>query len=397
MVDPCDEHSVRPLSSTCGEDVPEIAGDRGKAAQAEQSGSASREQEADIEDLEATAQHPKVARKPVAPTNAMALEHEPHHAEYRDWCKHCVAGRGVCHLHRTTEKDYINLEFGVDFALMTLKGEIEHVFRIREEDEVGASAVLVGYDHRSRGIWAMAVDQKGPTGSSIAWMESKLNQAGCRGTKVVLRSDQEESIIPLKKVVAVKRQAETVSIESPVRDSRANGAFDRTIRTWAAQVRTLHHLEYRIERKMLNASARMSWLTVWPADVFSRYRVQTYGRTSYEFTTGHKGGQPIAVFGEQVMIMHTPLKSSRDKMQSDWDTEYLVGINPGTTEYLIGKDDGVLTCATIRRLPDDEAFDPAILEDIKVRYRDYMIEEASSTPATIRPAPAGVSMPDPEA
>ena len=118
----------------------------------------------------------------------------------------------------------------------------------------------------------------------------------------------------------------------------------------------------------------MSWLTVWAADVFIRYQVRTYGKTSYEFTTGHNGAQPIAMLGEKVMLMHTPSKSSRDEMQTDWDTGFFVGINPGTTEYCIGKDDGVFICATIRRLPDDEAFDPAITDDIKVRYRDYMIE-----------------------
>ena len=45
----------------------------------------------------------------------------------------------------------------------------------------------------------------------------KLDQAGCRGIKVVLKSDQEESIVALKKAVAIMRQAPTVSIESPVR------------------------------------------------------------------------------------------------------------------------------------------------------------------------------------
>ena len=104
-----------------------------------------------------------------------------------------------------------------------------------------------------QGYGRMAVDQKGATESSIAWMLSKLNQAGCRGTKVVLKSDQEESIIALKKAVAIKMQAETVPIESPVRDSRANGAIERTIRAWAARVRTLrHHLEYRLVKKMSN-------------------------------------------------------------------------------------------------------------------------------------------------
>ena len=75
----------------------------------------------------------------------------------------------------------------------------------------------------------MAVDHKGVTESSVAWMDGKLNQAGCRGTKVVLKSDQEESIIAPKKAVAIKRQAETVPIDAPVRDSRANGAMERTM------------------------------------------------------------------------------------------------------------------------------------------------------------------------
>ena len=160
-------------------------------------------------------------------------------------------------------------------------------------------------------------------------MERKLNQAGCRGTKVVLKSDQEESIIALKKAVAIKRQAETVPIESPVLDSRANGAIERTIQVLVAQVRTFrHHLEYRLGKKMSNGSALMSWLTVWAADVLTRYREQTFGKRSYEFTTGHKGAQPIAMFGEKVMFMHTPLKSSRDKIQTDWGTGFVCGHQP---------------------------------------------------------------------
>ena len=71
---------------------------------------------------------------------------------------------------------------------------------------------------------------------------------------------------------------------------------------------------------MMNGSALMSWLTLWAIDVRSRYRVQTYEKTSYERTMGHKGAQPIAVIGEKVMFMHTLAKSSRDRMQTDWDT-----------------------------------------------------------------------------
>ena len=111
--------SVRPLSSTHGEVVSEIAEDREEAEQVGQNESASQELEIDEEELEATARHPRIPRKPVAPTKAIVLEHELHHAEYREWCNHCAAGKGVCHFHRSTDKDHSNPQLIVDYALMT--------------------------------------------------------------------------------------------------------------------------------------------------------------------------------------------------------------------------------------------------------------------------------------
>ena len=78
--------------------------------------------------------------------------------------------------------------------------------------------VLVGYDNDSHGVWALAVDAKGATKPSVQWVKNKIDEAGCSGTPVSLRSDQEESIMALKKAVAIYRQAETVMLESPVRD-----------------------------------------------------------------------------------------------------------------------------------------------------------------------------------
>ena len=85
----------------------------------------------------------------------------------------------------------------------------------------------------------------------------------------------------LKKAVAVMRQAPTVNIESPVRDSQANGSAERTVRTWAAQVRTMrHHLEHRLQHKIPVWSSLMTWLVAWAAEVICRYRLQSNGRTS---------------------------------------------------------------------------------------------------------------------
>ena len=137
----------------------------------------------------------------------------------------------MSHQHRSSTNDNDEAEFSVDYAFMTREGAVEMERDMREVDKVGATPILVGRDHRSKAVWAMATNMKGPTDAAVKWLTGKIDQAGCRGVKVVLKSDQEESIIALKKAVAIIRQAPTVNIESPVRDSQANGNAERAVRT----------------------------------------------------------------------------------------------------------------------------------------------------------------------
>ena len=247
-------------------------------------------------------------------------------------------------------------EFSMDYAFMTNEGKLGYAEDFGSEEIARASPVIVGFDKRSESIWAMAVEAKGVNESSIKWGKERIDESGHIGTKVVIRSDQEDSIVALKRDIAVKRQAETVFLESPVRDSRANGSAERAVRTWAAQVRTLrHHLESKIGIKIPRSSALMSWLVAWAADVLNRYRVRSSGRTSYETISGHKGLQAIAMFGEKVMFKHTTDKAKRNKMESEWDTGYFVGINSRTTEYLVSNGSNVFSTTTIRRMTDDKS------------------------------------------
>ena len=148
-----------------------------------------------------------------------------------------------------------------------------------------------------KAVLAMASNMKGPADSAVKWRTGKIDQAACRGVKVVLKSNQEESIIVPKKAAAVKRQAPTVNIESPVRDSHANGNPERAVRTWAAQLRTMRHrMGFRMQCNIPIHAPLMTWLVSWAADVICRYRIQANGKSCYDNVTGHKGLQPIAMF-----------------------------------------------------------------------------------------------------
>ena len=99
--------------------------------------------------------------RPVGPTKAMVLAHELHHADYRDWCDHCRAGKGVSHQHRTSENDNGDAESSVDYAFMTKEGQFELDRNLNEQDKVGAAPVLVGCDHRSKAIWQWQLSSRG--------------------------------------------------------------------------------------------------------------------------------------------------------------------------------------------------------------------------------------------
>ena len=81
--------------------------------------------------MENAARDPKVAQRPVRLTKAMVLAHELHHVDYRDWCDHCRAGKGVAHQHRSTESDGNEAEFGINYAFMTNEGQFELAKYIR--------------------------------------------------------------------------------------------------------------------------------------------------------------------------------------------------------------------------------------------------------------------------
>ena len=110
----------------------------------------------------------RVARQPYTPTKAEIDAHLPLHTEYRDWCPHCDAGRGISQQHRTsTEAEALGNTISCDSA-----------FHTKEEQEGNMCPILVCYDHRKWDIWAMPMEAKGAIEPAVGWMLGKLDLAG---------------------------------------------------------------------------------------------------------------------------------------------------------------------------------------------------------------------------
>ena len=79
-----------------------------------------------------------------------------------------------------------------------------------------------------------------------------------------------------------------------------------------------------------------------------------------------------------------PNKNNRHKA----DTEFMVGTFVGyvwnTTEYIVVNIDGAFRCRTIRRMIDDQAYDPECVNNVKIRYDDFISDGLKSTFAGVR-------------
>ena len=105
------------------------------------------EAEVDEQEEDVAARDTRVARRPTKPTKAMIQSHDFHHADCRDWCDHCRAGKGVSHQLRLSANDDEEAEFSIDYAFMTREGAVEMERDMKEVDKVGATPILVGCDH----------------------------------------------------------------------------------------------------------------------------------------------------------------------------------------------------------------------------------------------------------
>ena len=312
---------------------------------------------------------PQVAKRPHTPTRAELEAHLPLHLEYRSWCPHCRAGRGISMQHRTDDKREAE-EMGITVSL-------DYCFMSADDSEEDMRAILVCYDHSKKGLWAVPVERKGAQEEVVKWVTEKLEESGYAGVAVTLKSDQEPAMLSLKQAIAVRRKAVTPMIESPVRESKSNGRIERAIRKWQAQFRTIrHHVESRIGEKLENASAIIEWMIVWVADIISKYAIQENGRTSYEMTTQHTVKHKIVGFAERVHYKFKIQDSKKDKTSyADSGTGYFGDIVNRNTQYLVARKEGVVTCSTISRMPEEESYSRECIEHIQVKYTDQIFDD----------------------
>ena len=294
------------------------------------------------------AQAPKGLTQPPAPTPEMVREHNLTHLPFRPWCTACVRGRGKCEPHRrqTGQQSDLYPVFSMDYIA-------EH-----------QAPVLVLFDRRSKGHWAHSLPCKGVGHPYAQWAVTRnLRMTGYR--RIVLKSDNESSLVALARAIKGEWDGEIALENSPRYESRSNGEIERAIQTVSGLARTLKEaLQMESGFSVPDASPLLAWLVDYAGVLTTLFHRGPDGYTPYQRLKGKAWKLPLPRFGETVEAFRRNSHCSKTRWEPRWVPGVFVGVNLYSSEKLIAAGDGIFPAQSLRLRPEPQAFDPALLAAI---------------------------------
>ena len=170
----------------------------------------------------------KVAKSPLEPTAAEIEEHEIlGHVQFRSWCRHCVAARGVGQQHRSQDEE-------PEGTLPTISSD--YAYLSQESEDVMPMVVI--RDRRTKSYAATMVQAKGGDPYAVKFFANFIQHLGYK--KFINKSDNERSLLSLKaKAVESLPGVEAIPKESPEGDHQANGEAENAVKEVKRQVRVM--------------------------------------------------------------------------------------------------------------------------------------------------------------
>ena len=237
----------------------------------------------DIKAEEEGVKHKEV-RPPGEPSKSEVEHHEMTHIPYRSWCAHCVRGRGKSAHHPNKTKD----EDKADRIPMI---EIDYCFQ-KKESETKHVTTLVLKESPSGCIGSIVAPSKGREDYVVRRFIELTKLWGNQKIKIVIKSDGENSIKALAKLVQQRRETErmidadasnagTIIEEAPTNDSASMGGAEKAVQEVEGHVRTwLSHMECKLKTTIEGKLPIIAWLIEHVSTVINRTKVGSDGKTA---------------------------------------------------------------------------------------------------------------------
>ena len=149
---------------------------------------------------------PIISPVPERPTDEEVREHYTTHAPPKSWCPYCAKGRSTNDPHRKQRKEVPDVEAELS-ATPTISVDLMYLY------EKGERPTLVAVDHETGRIWSYALRDKTILGGT-GWIQRRIAQdidnAGHKEAKIMVKSDQEKSMVALQHEIKRLREAKTI-------------------------------------------------------------------------------------------------------------------------------------------------------------------------------------------
>ena len=234
---------------------------------------------------------PKTVHGPKRVSKAERDAHNATHIPYRDWCPHCVKGRGRSTAHKKQTEEDKETDNKVPRILM------DYFYMTEEDRKAHRNPLICIIDEETKERYARAVGQKGlGENREMDWLIKDVSaelkvwgHPGGTGGHIIIKSDGERAIVAVREAVS-KFHGGKVVPEAPARgESQSNGAIEEAGKTIREYVRVLKdQIETNAKIKLSESDNVVQWMVRWSAMMWSRYAVGRDSRTAYERRRGRR-------------------------------------------------------------------------------------------------------------
>jgi hypothetical protein len=313
--------------------------------------------ESEFGEIDAGAREVKKMLDPKKPRADEIEEHCITHLPFRNWCSHCISGRGVGAPHYAGKGDSGMSEMHMDFMF------------IGQEGEPGVTVPVLVVRERSTRMTMAAVVPTKSTGTFVAKrVLAFMHEVGIAYGDLVVKSDQEPAIKSIINEVGRMRAASGCSgryidEDSPVGSSASNGVIERAVQSVQGMTRVLKSaVEERWKASIPTKHPVITWLVEYSAFLLNRFEVSSDGKTSYERCKGKYAKTLGLEFGETLMWRRKPAGGALGKLTSLWGTGMFLGIRGKSGEIIVGDASGVWKTRTVRRVPIEDRWPTAAID-----------------------------------
>ena len=287
------------------------------------------------------AEPPQIRRPLTSPSDAERRRHETSHLPFREWCEHCVRGRGRAMPHFSRQRRGAEESVPVvqlDYTYMKGVSGPKALSIVDRDTSYGTSSVVLAKGSSDRYAVAMGVQF--------------LDHLGHE--EVILQSDAEPAAVDVARAIAKSFKGRAIVREVPRDSSKSNGTVERFHQSMQGLARTLRCEtieKYRVPDDDFLLERLLPWIVRHSSWLLSRFQIHTDGNTSYKAIHGYVYSSQIFPFAQTVLV-----KAGRaaHPTEIDWLDGIWVGRVSKSDEHLVLTEKGAIYSRTVRPHPQGE-------------------------------------------